>query len=106
MMTTRILMMALLLFVLGITGNNSLAGGKDVCVGISDFYRGRNCGTGDSVQVDVKNDCGVTVKGTLIFKQASGDPIRYPVTLKSGDRQTIFACHGNGEVTKDFDADR
>lgn len=80
-----------------------LAGGKDVCVSISDMYRGRNCGTGDSVQVDVTNDCGVKVTGVVIFKQASGDPIRYAVTLNSSDRQSVFACHGTGEVGKDFD---
>src|SRR5512135_2461640 len=99
-MRAKILVAALLLVWIGVPINVALAGGKDVCVSVSDFYRGRNCGTGDSVQVDVKNDCGVTVKGTLIFKQASGDPIRYPVTLNSGDRRMIFACHGNGEVTK------
>ena len=105
-MTARILVAAPLLVWIGVPINVALAGGKDVCVSVSDFYRGRNCGTGDSIQVDVKNDCGVKVKGAVIFKQASGDPIRYPVTLNSGDRLTVFACHGNGEVAKDFDAER
>ncbi len=83
-----------------------LAGGKDICVRISDTYRGRNCGSGDSVQVDVRNICGGKVKGFVIFNQASGDPIRFALTLASGDYQTVFACHGNGTVGKDFDIDR
>lgn len=83
-----------------------LAGGKDICVRISDMYRGRNCGTSDSVQVDVRSSCGVKVKGVVIFNQVSGDPIRFPVILDSGDRQVVFACHGNGKVDKDFDIDR
>ena len=84
-----------------------VAGGKDVCVSVSDMYRGRNCGSADSVQVSVKNDCGVKVKGALIFEQESGDPIRYPMTLSAGgDRQIVFVCHGNGTVGKDFDVER
>ena len=79
------------------------AGGKDICVRISDMYRGRNCGTSDSVQVDVRNSCGVRVKGVVIFNQTSGDPIRLPMVLDSGDRQVVFACHGNGKVDRDFD---
>lgn len=83
-----------------------LAGDKDICVRISDMYRGRNCGTSDSVQVDVRSSCGVRVKGFVIFNQASGDPIRLAVALDSGDRQVVFACHGNGTVGKNFDIDR
>ncbi len=98
------LAVATLAVALGVPPGAALAGGKDVCVDVSDQYTGRNCGTADSVQVDVKNDCGVTVKGALIFKQASGDPLRIAVTLNSGDRQTIWVCHGTGDVTKDFDA--
>ncbi len=102
-MRTRMLVATSLLVWLSFPCSPVLAGAKDICVGISDMYRGRNCGQGDSVQVDVKNDCGVKVKGTVIFDQASGDPIRVPVTVNSGDRLTVFVCHGNGTVGKDFD---
>jgi hypothetical protein len=105
-MKTRIIAVPVVLLWLALTCGLVLGGGKDVCVSISDMSRGRNCGSGDSVQVDVKNDCGVKVTGFLIFRQASGDPIRYAVTLNSGDHHTAFACHGNGTVDKDFDVGR
>jgi hypothetical protein len=37
------------------------------------------------LQVDVANDCGIKIKGFVIFHQKSGDPIRTAVNLKSGD---------------------
>lgn len=97
---------AVLLVSLALPGSRVLAGEKDICVRISDMYRGRNCGTADSVQVDVRSSCGMRVKGFVIFNQASGDPIRFGLTLDPGDRQVVFACNGNGTVGKDFDIDR
>lgn len=82
-----------------------LAGDKDICIRISDMSRGKNCGTSDSVQVDVRSNCGVKVKGFVIFNQTSGDPIRFALTLNPGDWRAVFACHGNGTVGKDFDID-
>jgi hypothetical protein len=82
------------------------AGEKDICVNISDMSRGINCGSGDSVQVDVRNRCGVRVRGVVIFEQKTGDPIRQNIVLDSGDWLTAYACHGNGKVDKDFDPDR
>jgi len=87
-------------------GRPVFAGAKDVCVSVSGMYLGRNCGTADSVQVEVRNDCGVTIVGDVVFQQASGDPIRYHLTLKAGDKQTVWVCHGNGTVGKDFDIRR
>ena len=36
----------------------------------------------------------------------SGDPIRFALTLDSGDWRAVFACHGNGTVGKDFEIAR
>lgn len=58
------------------------------------------------MQVDVANDCGITVKGFVLFNQKSGETIRTPVNLKSGDHLTVWACSGNGKLDKDFDADQ
>src|SRR5512143_1884625 len=85
---------------------SAIGGDKDHCIRFSDMYRGRNCGSGDSVQVDVANDCGIKVKGFVLFNQKSGDPIRAAVKLKSGDHITAWACTGNGKLGKDFDEDR
>ena len=58
------------------------------------------------MQVDVRNRCEVRVRGVVIFEQKSGDPIRQPIVLDSGDWTTAYACHGNGKVGKDFAPDR
>ena len=84
----------------------AVGGDKDHCIRFSDMYRGRNCGSGDSVQTDVANDCGIKVKGFVIFYQKSGDPIRTAVNLRVGDHLTAFACTGNGKLGKDFEADK
>ena len=85
---------------------SAFGGDKDHCIRFSDMSRGTNCYSRDSLQVDVANDCGVKIKGFVIFHQKSGDPIRTAVNLKSGDHITVFACTSNGKLGKDFDADR
>lgn len=81
------------------------AGNKDVCVSITDVTRGTECASSDSVKVSVSNQCGVKVNGTLIFRQASGEPIRQGLILGSGDHSVVWACHGTGVVEKDFSVD-
>lgn len=85
------------------TAGPLFAGSKDVCVSISDIYRGRNCGTAESMQVEVTNYCGVTVAGELIFRQEKGEPIRQALVLNSSDKRTVFVCTSNGEVDKNFE---
>lgn len=104
-MTARACGTAVLLVSLALLRSRPLAGDKDICIRISDMSRGKNCGSADSVQVDVRSNCGVRVKGFVIFNQASGEPIRFPLTLEAGDWRAVFACSGNGTVGKDFDAD-
>ena len=84
----------------------ALAGTKDVCVRIDNTHRGKNCGSGDSIQVDVVNNCGVQVRGDVIFAQPSGDPVRLNVILGSSDRRTVWTCHSNGKVAKDFSVEK
>ena len=105
-MRTRTVAAAVLWVALVFPFSPALGGEKDHCIRFSDMYRGRNCGSGDSVQIDVANDCGVKIKGFVLFNQKSGDPIRAAVSLKSGDHVTAFACTGNGKLGKDFDVDR
>lgn len=53
-----------------------------------------------SRKISASNLYGVKVNGTLMFRQASGEPIRQGLVLGSGDHRVVWACHGTGVVEK------
>ena len=81
------------------SGSRSNCGGSD-CLTILAVRTGMSCGSEASVDVDVRNDSNLYLRGYVIFDVPGGNEYRDTNLLKPGQKAHVYVCSGSSSVSR------